>query len=67
LTGEVLNLGQSNVDKLGGVPATKGAGKPALGGWVSAAWFFLPHLDMRIDATFRPGGMVLLGQLHAFL
>jgi hypothetical protein len=67
VTGEVLNLGQSVKDKYDGVPTIKGAGKPALGGWLSAAWFFLPHLDMRIDATFRPGGMVLLSQLHAFL
>lgn len=67
LTGELLNAGQSKQDQLAGTPATKGGGQPAFGAWVSAAWFFLPHLDMRIDAILRPGGPTLLAQLHAFL
>jgi hypothetical protein len=67
LTGEILNAGQALSERAEGLQPTKGAGKPALGGWVSAAWFFLPHLDMRVDATFRPGGLTLLAQLHGFL
>lgn len=47
----------------------------SLGGWLSAWWFFLPHVDARIDAIVRnvptPIGDVrattLLFQFHAFL
>ncbi|MBI2393348.1 MAG: hypothetical protein HYV09_27440 [Deltaproteobacteria bacterium] len=49
--------------------------KTSLGGWLSAWWFFLPHVDARIDAIVRnvptPVGDIrattLLAQLHAYL
>lgn len=49
--------------------------KSSIGGWVSAWWFFLPHVDARIDAIIRnvptPTGDVrsttLLFQAHAYL
>jgi hypothetical protein len=50
------------------VPGKAGSGKAL---WGSAAWFFLPHLDLRIDAvrttypTFTAD--TLLAQVHAFL
>lgn len=50
---------------------------PSVGGWVSAAWYVLPHVEVRLDAilrrTGRPApdpatvGFTLLGQLHFFL
>jgi len=67
LTGELLNAGQSKKEQLAGDATVKGAGEPAFGAWISAAWFFLPHLDMRVDAILRPGGPTFLAQLHAFL
>lgn len=39
-------------------------------GWVSAAWFFLPHADIRADVIheFAPSPITtLLGQVHGFL
>lgn len=47
----------------------------AAGGWLGAAWFFLPHVDARVDGILRsvpgPTGSTLapsfLGQLHFFL
>jgi hypothetical protein len=44
-----------------------GAGKAAVGGWIGANWFFLPHLDIRTDGIFRPGEFTLFTQFHAFL
>jgi hypothetical protein len=54
--------------------AREGA-KTSVGGWLSAWWFFLPHLDVRADAIVRnvptPTGDVrattLLFQFHAYL
>ena len=54
--------------------ASEGA-KTQLGGWVTAWWFFAPHLDARIDAIVRntptAAGDVrsttLLFQFHAYL
>lgn len=49
---------------------------PSLGGWGSAAWFFAPHADLRLDAIYRigtPGSAgnakttTLLAQLHFYL
>lgn len=69
LTGEALDAGYPHAEKLlnGDTGKVKGAGKTALGAWVSAQWFFLPHLDMRVDGIFRPGEQSVLGQLHLFL
>lgn len=56
-----------------------GAGErgPSLGGWLSAAWYVLPHVEVRFDTIFRrtsrplpdPAtlGVTLLAQLHFFL
>jgi hypothetical protein len=52
-----------------------GAGA-SLGGWLGAAWFFLPHVDARVDGIFQsvasanaPSSFVtsVLAQLHFFL
>jgi hypothetical protein len=67
LTGELLDAGYAHADKSLNEPKVKGAGQMALGGWVSAQWFFLPHLDMRADGIFRPGEKSVLAQLHLFL
>lgn len=48
---------------------------PSYGGWLSAMWFFLPHVDVRADAVLRsvPAGpdrvgiTSLLLQLHGWL
>ncbi|MFO0678306.1 MAG: hypothetical protein U0169_17345 [Polyangiaceae bacterium] len=50
-------------------------GGPSLGGWLSFAWFFAPHADLRADVLLRSmesGGTrveipTFLGQIHAFL
>jgi len=44
-----------------------GAGKAAVSPWFSANWFFLPHMDIRMDFMIRPDGFQYLGQFHAFL
>jgi hypothetical protein len=56
-----------------------GAGErgPSLGGWLSAAWYVLPHVEVRVDGilrrTTRPApdpastNLTLLAQLHFFL
>lgn len=45
-----------------------GLGKPQFGGWLSAAWFMFPHLDVRIDAIFRQEEpFMLLSQFHVYL
>ncbi len=62
LTGEIMNEG---IDGNG----------PSLGLWVSSAWFFAPHMDVRMDGIVRnvPAGttntnvLSLLLQLHAYL
>jgi hypothetical protein len=68
LTGETMNGGS--------------AGEPAsYDGWVSAVWFFLPHLDVRFDGVYSKLGQApaagapasntsvttWLAQVHAFL
>jgi hypothetical protein len=66
LTGEILDEGHS---KAIDAPArTAGSGKPRVGGWVSAAWWFLPHFDVRLDAIKRTDEDVsILAQLHCYL
>jgi hypothetical protein len=68
LTAEVLEQGYPRNGSLIQPPLrpVAGQGKPAGGLWVSAGWFFLPHLDLRIDAIVRQE-FTLLTQLHAFL
>ena len=62
----VLGTGELRVDPAG----------VSAGGWLGAAWFFLPHADMRVDGIVQsvaaPGGSStvvtsFLGQLHFFL
>jgi hypothetical protein len=69
VTGEMLDAGYARSEETfeGDKARVKGAGKLALGAWVSAQWFFLPHMDVRIDGTFRPGEKSVLGQFHLFL
>lgn len=48
---------------------------PSLGGWLSGAWYFLPHCELRLDNIFRRNSSAtaatfeyqLLIQLHLFL
>lgn len=50
---------------------------PSLGGWVSAAWYVLPHVEVRFDTIIRRTGrplpdpstvgVTLLAQVHFFL
>jgi hypothetical protein len=63
LTGEALDYGAQD-----GVPRSKGFGEPRWGGWVSMAWFFLPHMELRVDGIARQEDpFTLLSQLHVFL
>jgi hypothetical protein len=66
LTGELLDQGHS---KAADAPArSAGAGKPKLGGWLSASWWFLPHFDFRVDALTRTEeDLAILAQLHVYL
>ncbi len=66
VTGEALDEGHS---KAADAPArAPGAGKPKLGGWLSASWWFLPHFDVRLDAIKRTQEDVqILAQLHCYL
>jgi hypothetical protein len=66
VTGEVLDQGYPKNGELLLTERTPGLGKPEFGAWISAAWFFLPHLDMRVDAIKR-SDFTLLTQVHAFL
>jgi hypothetical protein len=66
LTGEMLDEGHS---KAANAPArTAGSGKPRVGGWASASWWFLPHFDVRLDAIKRTDEDIsILAQLHCYL
>jgi hypothetical protein len=67
LTVEWQDQGQLKSDAIANKPKQPGAGKGELGFWVTGNWFFLPHLDVRVDAIIRPSDFTLLTQLHAFL
>jgi hypothetical protein len=65
-TGEVKNAGApTSEDSQDGL----GRGKPRLGAWLTANWFILPHLDLRVDAVMRQEGRPTLfqSQLHFYL
>jgi hypothetical protein len=50
------------------VAAAPGLGEAQLGGWLSAAWFMFPHVDMRLDAMFRQATpFTFLSQIHVYL
>jgi hypothetical protein len=65
-TGEILDEGYSKDPT---APArAPGAGKPKLGAWLSASWWFLPHFDVRIDGVARQeDDFSILAQLHVYL
>lgn len=50
-------------------------GPPSYGAWLGAMWFFMPHMDVRVDAIMRDVAVgetrttvpSLLAQFHAFL
>lgn len=69
LTGEMLDEGHAKaIPGVAATPRTAGSGKPKVGGWLSAAWWFLPHFDVRIDGVQRTGeDLQILAQLHAYL
>jgi hypothetical protein len=62
LTGELLDSGEPPEGAL------VGRGKPRLGSWLSANWFFGPHFDMRVDLVVRQNRADMLQtQLHFYL
>ncbi len=68
--GEVLDQGYLRSQTPSGVDIARqpGLGKPRFGGWLTVDWFFLPHLEARVDAILRQEShFALLGQLHAYL
>ncbi|HET9959272.1 MAG TPA: hypothetical protein VFQ61_32505 [Polyangiaceae bacterium] len=66
LSGELADSGYPKNGGPAALPRTAGAGKPALGGWIGAQWFFLPHFDFRVDAIIREQKQIL-GQFHVYL
>lgn len=47
---------------------TLGEGQPQLGLWVSAAWFFFTHFDLRVDLLYRQDTpLSFMGQFHMYL
>lgn len=42
-------------------------GGASVGGWLSAVWFFAPHLDFRLDGIYRTSGVTALAQIHGYL
>jgi hypothetical protein len=61
-TGELLDRGKE------GSEAWLSRGKPQLGGWLTANWFFGPHFDVRVDFVFRQSrGEMMQAQLHFYL
>jgi hypothetical protein len=70
LTGEILDAGHKDPQyyPVSAPARAPGAGKPKLGGWVTASWWFLPHFDVRLDAIQRQGeDLSILAQLHVYL
>lgn len=63
-TVEVVDEGKP---KAAGVAATSGQGKLRHGLWLSAAYFFLTHLDARVDFVVRKDDpMTAQAQIHLF-
>ena len=61
-TGELLNRGGADLG------ASPGRGDTRIGGWLSANWFFGPHLDLRVDFVMRQSrAQMLQTQLHFYL
>ena len=63
LDGEVLDRGKPD-----GVEASRGGGEPRFGGWFGFEYYFLPQMNMRLDAVVRQDDpFTLLSQLHVYL
>lgn len=61
VTGEVLDHGEPPDG------ARVGDGKPRLGTWLTANWFFATHFDARVDLVMRQNrANMLLAQLHFY-
>jgi hypothetical protein len=70
VTGEIQDQGYIRNTNADGTDVTRepGLGKPRLGGWATLDWFFLPHLEVRVDGILRQdSGFAAIGQLHMFL
>lgn len=70
VTGEIQDQGYIRNTNADGTDVKRepGLGKPRLGGWGTIDWFFLPHLEARVDAILRQDtGFAAIGQLHMFL
>jgi hypothetical protein len=66
-TGELLDGGFPRNPPVG-TERRPGFGEPRFGGWLSVDWFFLPHLEARVDLVVRgQEETALLAQLHAYL
>lgn len=72
---EVMN-GLHLMATVEGAHTGRGEQGPSLGGWISGAWYFLPHMEFRFDHIFRrtsqPGvapyfEYAFIAQLHFFL
>jgi hypothetical protein len=64
LTGEILDAGLSTA---AGTVAVPGAGQPKVGGWITAAWYFFTHFDVRADLIVHQAEPVtLLSQFHYY-
>lgn len=70
-TGEILDNGYSQLEDANtglDIARAPGFGEPRLGGWLTVDWFFLPHMEARIDAILRQeDDFTLLGQFHVYL
>lgn len=63
-TGEWKNTGKPE----GGSKGELGAGKPVLGGWLTAHWLFYTHFDFRLDVVKRYAAETQVwGQIHMYL
>jgi len=67
LTFEWLDQGYLKSAQINDEPRAAGAGRGEVAPWISADWFFLPHMDVRADFIIRPDNFQILGQFHAFL
>ena len=62
VTGECLDRGEP------GDGASPGDGEARFGSWLTANWFFFPHLDARVDLVLRDDrSNMLQAQLHFYL
>jgi hypothetical protein len=61
---EAVDQGKSKAED---VDSSYGAGKPRLGAWLSAAYFFYTHFDARVDlVSRRDDPLTLNAQIHVY-